>query len=336
MTPVVTVLMSVYNSAATVGATVESILAQTFADFEFLIVDDASTDESAQVLAGYDDPRLRIVRNERNLGLTASLNRGLEMAQGTFIARMDADDVSRPRRLAKQVAYLNANPDVGMVGSWVQTIGERNEVWRYPTRHEDIRAEMLFNAVHVHSTVMLRREVLEKHNLHYDERLLRAQDYDLWARLGKVTRLANLPETLVEYHLHKGQVGARHEHDQQATASGIRRRLLELMGLAPQDDDMTLHHEISAGKSETSVEYLARVREWLELIRGANKDEGQYQAAALDRALGRRWARLCRRATGLGPIAWQTFRASRLSRASGLNAFQLAKFWLACQLRRGA
>lgn len=336
MPPEVTVLMSVHNGAATLKEAVESILAQTFADFEFLIIDDASTDESAQILEGYDDPRMRVLRNEHNLGLTASLNRGLVEAEGTFIARMDADDVSRPGRLAKQVTFLKSNPEVGMVGSWVQTIGERREVWRYPTRHEDIWAEMLFNAVHVHSTVMLRSKVLNEHNLRYDERLLRAQDYDLWARLGRLTRLANLPEVLVDYRLHAGQVGARHEGDQQAAASGIRRRLLEHMGLALEDDDMALHNEISAGNGTGSIEYLARARAWLELIREANEDAHTYQAEALDRALGRRWARLCRGVTSLGPVAWQTFRASTLSRASGLSAMQLLKFRLACQWRRGA
>jgi len=126
--PKVTVLMPVYNGERYLNEAVDSILGQTFTDFEFLIIDDASTDKTPEILRSYDDPRIRVVTNEENLGLSKSLNKGLALARGEFIARMDADDVSYPYRLQVQHEFMTQHPGAGVIGSWAEYIDRKGEI----------------------------------------------------------------------------------------------------------------------------------------------------------------------------------------------------------------
>jgi glycosyltransferase involved in cell wall biosynthesis len=205
--PLVTVLMSVHDGRPYLAAAVESILRQSLDDFEFLITDDASADGSADDLAQLADPRVRLVRNPENLGLTRSLNNGLGMATGKYVARMDADDVAAPQRLARQAAFLDGHADVGVVGSSRVLINEAGEVVAHaPAVETDLRIrwKCLLGNPFAHPAVMLRREVLEAHGLRYDETFRTAQDYDLWSRLLAVTRGHNLPDALLSYRLRAG------------------------------------------------------------------------------------------------------------------------------------
>ena len=205
--PLVTVLMSAYNDFRYLPAAVESILGQSFGDFEFLIVDDGSTDRTRDYLAGLRDPRVRVTRNPENVGLTRSLNRGIDAAAGSLVARMDADDVALPDRLSRQVAFFQKHPDVGIVGSARMLIDERGDhVAHAPAVADDlgIRWKCLLGNPFAHPTVMLRRDVLDQHRLRYDETFQTAQDYELWTRLLTVTRAANLRDPLLKYRLRDG------------------------------------------------------------------------------------------------------------------------------------
>lgn len=197
--PRLSVLMSVYNGARHVPAAARSILEQTFDDFEFVIVDDGSTDETAAILADLEDRRVRLLANTTNLGLPASLNRGLEVCQGEYIARMDADDLSEPERLVEQVTFLDAHPGVAAVGSAAILIDQDDEVVRtldLPCEPEAVRRHLVErgNAL-VHGSVTLRAEVLRVVG-GYREPFRLAQDYDLWLRLCERSDLANLAEPL--------------------------------------------------------------------------------------------------------------------------------------------
>ena len=199
--PRVTVLMTVYNGAAYVRSAVDSVLAQTYADFELLVIDDASTDGSGDVVRAVCDARIRVVPNAANLGLTTSLNTGLALARGELVARHDADDLSRPERLATQVALLDTRPEVSLVGSWYQKIdpagkslGER----ALPVDHARLSWALLFYCPFVHSAVVFRRRAVVEMG-GYDERFVYAQDYDLWSRMARRAKVANIPATLVEY-----------------------------------------------------------------------------------------------------------------------------------------
>ena len=223
--PEVSVVTSVYNGARYLEESVSSILGQTFTDFEFLIVDDGSTDETPALLRTCSDPRARVIRNERNVGVSHSVNRALESARGRYVARHDADDVSVPSRIARQVAFLNEHPEIGVVGAQMEWIDETDrplEMPDAPLEHSLIAWEMVFRCPLFQPTVLIRKSVLDAPGA-YDPTLVVAHDYDLWARLMPVTRMANLPERLVRYRVHSNSVSQRHGADREREAMRVRR-----------------------------------------------------------------------------------------------------------------
>lgn len=185
--PKVTVLMSVYNGEIYLHDAIDSILNQTFTDFEFLIINDCSTDRTAEILQSYNDPRIKIINNEKNIGLTKSLNKGLKIARGEYIARQDADDVSAPDRLKKEIDFLRAHRDYAVVGTFVKVLNEDSEVILLPVSLiEDAPIRDFFKRSNclTHGSTMLRKKCLLDVGF-YDESIARAQDYDLWLRLSE-------------------------------------------------------------------------------------------------------------------------------------------------------
>jgi glycosyltransferase involved in cell wall biosynthesis len=200
--PTVSVIMAVYNGASFVRAAIDSILAQTFTDFELIVVDDGSTDTTAQILKSIGDPRLRLVRQE-NQGLAASLNHAISLARGKYLARHDHDDVSLPQRFAKQVAFLDAHPDYALLGTHtVIWVGDQptDRGHHHPTDDPALRFQLLFDSYFVHGSVMLRREaVVALGGYTLDKSRQPPEDYELWSRIVRHHKVANLAEPLLIY-----------------------------------------------------------------------------------------------------------------------------------------
>jgi len=194
----ISVIMSVFNGEKYIKEAVESILDQTYQDFEFIIVNDASTDNTEGMLEQFNDSRINIIRNDSNLGLTKSLNIALKHARGEYIARMDADDISHPLRFEKQVMFLENNKECLVVGTWLSVIDEKGReygTWGEYESYEDIRNGLLIKNQIGHGSAMIRRIAL--YNIGgYDEKFLFAQDYDLWLKLSEIGELWNIPEQL--------------------------------------------------------------------------------------------------------------------------------------------
>lgn len=223
--PLVTVLMPVFNGEKYLAEAIESILHQTFRDFEFLIIDDGSIDGTAEILHRYalQDKRIRLHHHQTNQGLIAALNKGLELARGKFIARMDQDDVSLPERLAKQVDFLETNPEIGVLGTLVQIMdgsGNISYTWPYFTQHDALRWCLCFFNPIMHPAVMMRREIVERAG-GYSSDMVDAEDYDLWRRLSNLTRLSNLPDVLLHLRLHEANVSKVHFSEQQRNSVRI-------------------------------------------------------------------------------------------------------------------
>lgn len=213
--PAITVATSVYNGAPYLAAAIESVLAQSFADFEFLVLDDGSTDASRAIAEGYAarDQRIRVVTRP-NRGLVASLNELFAMARAPIVARFDADDICHPERLARQFAFLAAHPDHGLVGAatrYIDAVGRpaRNAPLERPGEHEGIVRNLEDGPNLCHSVVMVRRDLVRAAG-GYRSAYAHAEDQDLWLRLARVTRLHNLPECLLDYRITPGQVSSRH------------------------------------------------------------------------------------------------------------------------------
>jgi glycosyltransferase involved in cell wall biosynthesis len=224
-TPAVSVVMAVFDGGPWVRAAVESLLTQTLADFEVIVIDDGSTDITPAMLASVHDPRLRVERQERT-GLTRSLVRALELARAPLVARLDADDLALPERLARQRRFLDANPQVGLLGTGAREVdleGREVAIVRPPVDDAAIRRALIRENPFVHSSVMMRRSALERSGS-YDPSFLVAQDYDLWMRMAFVTRLANLSEPLVIRRLVPGRVSAVHDDDRLRAEARVRWR----------------------------------------------------------------------------------------------------------------
>ena len=238
--PAISVLMSVYNGSIHVRKAIDSISRQSFRDFEFIVIDDASTDDSLQVVESISDDRIRIVRNETNCGLAKSLNKGLDIARGKYIARIDADDVAAPDRLSRQYFALEADSSLVLVGSCGYFYhGDTGmcEPWDVPLTDFSIRMRMCYENPFIHSSVILRRETIEAHQLRYDESFSCAQDYDLWARLSDYGRMLNLPDRLVTFHWHSRNISLVRKAEQSALAVDVAASYLAKIfpELTPQD-----------------------------------------------------------------------------------------------------
>jgi len=210
--PAVSVLVGVHNGAPWVSRAVESVLGQTLADLDLIVVDDGSTDATPTLLAAVRDSRLIVERQSRT-GLTRALNRALARARAPLIARLDADDVALPARLERQRAFLEGHPDVGLLGTAARVVDEADRelaVIRPPEADPAIRRALIRRNPFVHSSVMARRALVEQVG-GYDASFPVAQDYDLWLRLSAVTRMANLPEPLVIRRLIPGRVTAERD-----------------------------------------------------------------------------------------------------------------------------
>jgi glycosyltransferase involved in cell wall biosynthesis len=222
--PPISVVMPVYNSAGVVGEAVESILRQTLRDFEFIIVDDGSSDATPQILSEYArrDSRIKLYTQE-NCGLIATLNRYCRIAPGKYIARMDADDISLPTRLEKQFRFLERHPEIGVLGTWIQDVDETRAPiieWPVPADPVVVRWFLFFGNCIAHPSVMMRRDLLDRLG-YYRPEAIHVEDYDLWIRAAEITMLANLPEVLVQYRISAASVSSRNELLQKERASAL-------------------------------------------------------------------------------------------------------------------
>ena len=225
--PRVSVVMSVYNAERYLEEAVRSILGQTCDDFEFIIIDDGSTDRSPAMLKSFADEDRRLnVHRQPNSGLIASLNKAFGLARGAYVARMDADDISLPRRFEKQVQYLDAHKEIGVLGTWIQDIGadaQPGPIWPLPTSPATIRWFLMFGNCLAHPSAIMRRELIQ--SLVYRAAAVHVEDYDLWIRASSVTGVANIPEVLLKYRVLSQSVSSRHLDVQERQAAELQRGL---------------------------------------------------------------------------------------------------------------
>lgn len=201
--PRVSVLTPIYNTNPVhLREMIESILSQTYTDFEFLILNDSPQNTEIEAIVkeyAKHDKRIKYIKNAKNMGITPSRNKLLEMATGEYLAIFDHDDVSVPTRLEKEVAYLDSHPDVGVVSGWLEYFGTDNNIWKTPETDTDIRVMMCDSCYVAHTAAMVRKSVLVDNDIKYEEFYTPAEDYRLWAQIADITHFYNIPEVLVRY-----------------------------------------------------------------------------------------------------------------------------------------
>ena len=219
--PKISVLMPVYRTKPEyLKATIQSILDQTFKDFEFLVLDDCPTDSRENVIKSFKDKRIKYSKNKKNMGITPSRNKLVQMAKGKYLAVMDHDDIALPKRFEKQVQFLEKHPDVGVVGCQYQIVPNGRKS-RLPTAHEEIQMGLMQDCMILHPCSMIRAEVLKKDP--YKAEFSPSEDYMLWCDLIGKTKFHNLPEILFHYHLHETNTSKTQSQKMQDAAQKIRK-----------------------------------------------------------------------------------------------------------------
>ena len=229
--PLVSILMPVYRTAEWLREAMDSMLAQTFTDFELIVLDDCSPDNAEEILDTYTDSRIVRYRGDRNEGLARVLNTGIGMARGRYIARMDSDDISLPTRLETQVRYMESHPDIDLCSTAMQLFGNRDEVWRREADPEKVKVNALFFSPVLHASSLWRRESFEQHNLRFRQETVPAEDYDLWTRaLLAGLRMVNLPDVLYRYRIREGQATATRSEKEVLVRQQYLRQALPSLG----------------------------------------------------------------------------------------------------------
>ncbi|MBA3333431.1 MAG: glycosyltransferase [Actinobacteria bacterium] len=317
--PLVSVLLAVSNGEHYLRAAIESVLRQTISDLELIVVDDGSTDETPEILAVVDDPRLQVLRNEGRLGLAVSLNRGLDEARGRYVARLDADDIAFPQRLERQLQRMVSGSSIAVLGSAVLELdasGRSGSLHLMPAGPAAVRWAALFSSPFFHPSVLIDREVLERYGLRYDPEYLESEDYDLWTRLLTHAEGDNLTDPLMLYRVHPGQASQSRGELQRAFQERVSVREIERVASKLGADRAELARRVGAGLAieaeqleDAACAYVDLVRAFeLSLQQAVARSKPAREAASRTlarlalRASGRTRGTLLRQAAALDPL----------------------------------
>ena len=300
--PRVSVVIPAYNRARYLQTAIDSVLAQSFGDFELIVVDDGSTDETPAIVRRQTDPRVRLVSQPTRTGIAPARNRGLDSARGEYVAALDSDDYAYPQRLERQVAHLDRHPDLALVGSWSNWMDERGRTFgrvkRRPVDPADAAAVLIFNSSLTQSSVMVRTALLREYR--YDEAFTLSSDFELWARMvAGGCRIASLPEVLVCQREHETRTTREKALQVEAFQLAIYRAQFERMGLRFDAADLQRHHVLPRSRKKeegTDLGYLEWAEPWLVRLDETNRRRGWFEPRAFARVLGRAWATACWRA----------------------------------------
>ncbi|WDL96852.1 glycosyltransferase family 2 protein [Alicyclobacillus sp. ALC3] len=261
--------MPVYNGALHLRPAIDSVLAQTYSQFELLLIDDGSTDDTLAITRSYQDPRIRIIETGDHSGITHALNTGLRHTSGAYIARMDADDVCSAVRLERQIAFMESHRDILLCGTNMQLLNSTRRV-TLPTEHEDIRAHLLFSNCISHPTVMIRG-----HDFSFPAAYPNAEDYALWATMVETGKFHNLPEPLYSWRIHDAQVSTVKYDIGRASGKAIHRMLLTRFGVSFSEDELSLHTSFQQHIGTSALDA------WLDKLLAHNLANPYYAHAAL-------------------------------------------------------
>lgn len=292
-TPLVSVVLPAYNAGPYIGEAMQSILAQSFTDFEFIVINDCSTDDTEAVILSFTDPRIVYTKNETNSGLIYGLNKGYAMARGKYIVRMDADDIAAPTRIAEQVAFMEANPAVGICGTAFQSFGKVDTLGVYEEHDADIKLQTLFHCRFCHPTVIIRKQVLVDNGLEYSKDFPHAEDYELWARMAFLTKFANLQAPLLNYRVHDASVTHKHAAVQQQNSVRVIQYLFSTIGSPVSADEVALWSRTCYADFSLNAEEIITVEKVMVNLLQANAKSAYVPAQAMQQFLATKWFNLC-------------------------------------------
>jgi glycosyltransferase involved in cell wall biosynthesis len=326
--PQITVLMPVYNAGHYLKQSIDSILRQTHRDFDFVIIDDGSTDIDTQRLLqeALSDNRVKLLTHPTRMRIACALNHGLEMATGEYIARMDADDISHPQRFEKQIEFMKKHPEIGLCGADMECFGRVKGLRIvYPKNPEEIKCKLLLSCSISHPTVMFRTASIEHHQLRYNEEFETCEDYEFWTRCAMLFPMANLDETLYYYRIHGNQ-------DERNPARLVfLKRVIEsqwnALDLSYSEEDLEaffkLAHFSDSEDLAKSDERIHRVEAVFSRIMHANRIRNKYDPEVLKKTLSWFWMTILAGERRYSWSVWRRFQRNCYSTPSLSEAIRL-------------
>ncbi|MDR3653783.1 MAG: glycosyltransferase [Paludibacter sp.] len=272
----VTVLLPVYNGAEFLAETIDSVLNQTYADFNFLIINDASTDNSEEIILSYTDLRIQYLVNEKNLGSIGSPQKGMDIIQTEYIARIDQDDLWQSTKLKKQMDLLDSNPQIGLCGTSIELIGDISGIRIFPISNEPLKVGFLFGCFMSHPSVVFRKSFLVESGLRYSPEYYLADDYKMWIDCLNYTEIYNIPEPLVSYRQHQSQICSVHAPEQLVVKNRVRLEMLERIYPNPTEEEKEFHLQIFSEQNIQSIADYRKCIEWKKTLQLHNKLYGYY------------------------------------------------------------
>lgn len=315
--PKVSIIMPTFNGEKFIKQAIDSILKQTFTNFEFLILDGGSTDNTIQIIKNYKDHRISLIEAEgQHLTLVDSLNLGIDLSRGEYIARMDCDDISKPDRLKKQVRFMDLNKNIGICGSWTIIFGKKiKSLSKCPIKPESIKINLLFSNPIVHPSIIMRKSLLKQHNLYYDKNYKAAEDYEFWFRCSKYFDLANIPEPLLNYRVSNESASHRRAEEQKILVSNLIKEILNYYEIDYNQDEFKIHLLASSNYECNEFNELVYFDDWLNKLETILVSKCGFNKPEVFIAFASVWFNLCRGlGTKFGLKTWKLFYKSRYSK----------------------
>jgi len=295
--PLVSVLMPVYNADKFLNESINSILDQTFTDFEFIIINDGSTDSSLKIIQELrkKDNRITLI-NRKNKGLITSLNEYVSVAKGKYLVRMDADDISHQNRISEQLKFMEEHPDISILGSYIECFGDNitNSIWKLPSQDEALKARLIFTVPFCHPSVMYKKIIFSEGGFRYQKDFINAEDYELWTSLSEKYKFGVVPKVLLKYRYVPTSVSrisdSSNINERRLVLSSIYNRYLSRLGISNSPEEDKLHFYLTTSGRIKSIELnLIDVAKYLTKILDKNQEKKIFCPNALKGFLARKF-----------------------------------------------
>ncbi len=283
----VAVLLPAYNCEKYLREAIDSILSQSFKDFHFYILNDGSTDTTEEIILSYSDKRINYIKNESNKGLIYTLNKGLELIQADYLLRMDADDIAMPERITKQVAFMEQYKDIIVCGTQTRCFGDVNAETSLPLCHDEIKTGLLFTNCIAHPTVILRLNRIKQYQLKYDSDFIHIEDYELWVRVAKLGKLANMNEQLLNYRMEGQNITINNWSTRELGWKKVYQKLFTELAISVNEENLKLHIQLS-GNSQ-SISKVAVLKSYSKMLIDKNRITNIYKTEQLNKTIRQLW-----------------------------------------------
>ena len=290
MKPLVSVIMPTYNTNKDyLKKSIDSIINQSYDFFELIIIDDSSFDDFDFISQNYNDKRIKLYRNKTNLGIASTLNKGLDLAIGDFIVRMDSDDIAQKNRLSEQVKFLQKNPSIDIMGSSIKFIGDKKGKRNFPKGSDEIKASFFFGSPLVHPSIIFKAEKIKKNNIRYNPEF-RAEDYELWTRCAQISDLkfSNYPKVLLKYRIHKTQVTNKTKNSIKESSNLVRSKYIQNFGLQFNIEEIEKFNAFSQGAPNFNYNDFLIIDNLLLKIIEKNNEVIKIDKVALEKTLAKK------------------------------------------------